>query len=68
MRPPIIPDTRPPTFWRALVWNETAAEEVPWDPCWCMGPQGDDPYCPCEMRRREVKVVYVEDQPWRTRP
>lgn len=24
--------------------------------CGCMGRQGSDPYCPCEMRRRGLKV------------
>ena len=24
--------------------------------CGCMGRQGNDPYCPCEMRRRGLKV------------
>lgn len=27
----------------------------PLTPCACMGPQGDDPYCPCTMKQMGVK-------------
>ena len=29
-------------------------------PCACMGPQGDDPHCPCEMRQKGLEPT----DPW----
>lgn len=26
-------------------------------PCFCIGPQNGEPFCPCEMRRRRIRVV-----------
>lgn len=36
------------------------AEAPKFNLCACMGPNGDDPYCPCEMDRRGL----VATDPW----
>lgn len=33
---------------------------IEYGPCFCMGPQGTDPYCPCEMRQRGLNPT----NPW----
>ena len=50
-------------MWLKAAFDSARLEKEAPTPCACMGPQGDDPYCPCTMKEKGLKssAEWTED-------